>query len=250
MLTPGIDSQARPGYGFATTHWSVVLSARQHDSPNADAALEKLCRAYWRPLYAYIRRNGYDATDAEDLTQEFFARFLARDYLQQLHHRNGKFRSFLLTFLKHFLSEQRRRDGARKRGGGCVIISFNGPPEDGYLPEPADELTPDEVFERRWAQELLQNASDRLREEYTARGQAALFEALQTYQPQESGGRSYAKIGQTLGLTEAAVKSAAQRLRQRHGELLREEIAHTVSRPGEIDEELRHLRALLTRQRS
>lgn len=247
MLYPGTDLESRQAHGFATTHWSVVLSASQRDSSEALAALEKLCRAYWRPLYAYIRRDGHDPTEAQDLTQEFFARFLARDYLQRLHHQNGKFRSFLLTFLKHFLAEQRQRNRAQKRGGGCVFISFDAPPEDGCFLEPADELTPDEVYERRWAHDILQRALDRLREEYTARGQVALFEALQNYQPREPGGRSYAQLGGDLGMTEAAVKSAVQRMRQRHGELLHEEIAQTVTRPEEIDEELRHFRILLGR---
>jgi len=236
---------------FATTHWSVVLAAKQSDSAQTAAALEKLCRAYWRPLYAYIRREGHDLTEAQDLTQEFFARLLARDYLQHLHHQNGKFRSFLLAYLKNFLSEQRRRAAAQKRGGGCVFVSLNEPAgEEGYLLEPVDELTPDQVFERRWAQTVLQTALDRLRDEYTARDQAALFERLQDYQPREPGGRSYAQLGNELGMTEAAVKSAVQRMRQRHRELLREEIAQTVARPEEIEEELRHFRALLGRARS
>ena len=234
-----------PGW-FATTHWSVVLAAKQDDSSEATIALEKLCRAYWRPLYAYIRRNGHDATEAQDLTQEFFARLLARDYLQHLDHQKGKFRSFLLAYLKNFLSEQRRKAGAQKRGGGCVLVSLNEPVgEAGYLLEPVDELTPDQVFERRWAQTVLQAALNRLREEYSARGQAGLFELLQDYQPREPGGRSYAQLGAELGMTEAAVKSAVQRMRQRHRELLREEIAQTVTRPEEIEEELRYFRTLL-----
>ena len=236
---------------FATTHWSVVLAAKQGDASEAAAALEKLCRTYWPPLYAYIRRDGHDATEAQDLTQEFFARLLARDYLQHLHHQEGKFRSFLLAYLKNFLSEQRRKAGAQKRGGGCVFVSLNEPiGEEGYLLEPVDELTPDQVFERRWAQAVLQTALDRLREEYAARGQAALFERLQDYQPREPGGRSYAQLGDELGMTEAAVKSAVQRMRQRHRELLREEIAQTVTRPEEIEEELRHFRAVLGRERA
>jgi RNA polymerase sigma-70 factor (ECF subfamily) len=233
---------------FATTHWSVVLAAKQGGSSEAAVALEKLCRTYWPPLYAYIRRDGQDATEAQDLTQEFFARLLARDYLQQLRHQEGKFRSFLLAYLKNFLSEQRRKAGAQKRGGGCELISLDGPAgEEGYLREPVDELTPDQVFERRWAQAILQTALDRLRQEYTARGQAALFERLQDYQPREPGGRTYAQLGDELALTEAAAKSAVQRMRQRHRELLREEIAQTVSRPEEIEDELRHFRALLGR---
>jgi RNA polymerase sigma factor (sigma-70 family) len=239
-------AEPTPNQWFATTHWSVVLAAKQDASSKANAALEKLCRTYWPPLYAYIRRDGHDATEAQDLTQEFFARLLAKDYLKQLQHQQGKFRSFLLSYLKNFLSEQRRRAGAQKRGGECVFISLNEPAgEDGYLLEPVDEMTPDQVFERRWAQAVLQKALDRLREEYAARGQTVLFELLQNYQPREPGGRSYAQMGADLGMTESAVKSAVQRMRQRHRELLREEIAQTVTRPEEIEEELRHFRALL-----
>jgi len=235
---------------FATTHWSVVLTARGDDSQSAQA-MERLCRTYWPPLYAYIRRDGYDAAEAQDLTQDFFARFLARDYLQQLRHQEGKFRSFLLAYLKNFLSEQRRRAGAQKRGGGCVFVSLNEPAgEEGYLREPVDELTPDQVFERRWAQTVLQTALNRLRMEYVARGQTALFERLQDYQPREPGGQSYAQLGREFAMSEAAVKSAVQRMRQRHRELLREEIAQTVSRPEEIEEELRYFRTLLSRERA
>jgi RNA polymerase sigma factor (sigma-70 family) len=250
MSSPALDPPAGGAQWFATTHWSIVLAAKQSDSSQAAAALEKLCQAYWRPLYAYIRRDGHDATEAQDLTQDFFARLLARDYLQHLRHQEGKFRSFLLAYLKNFLSEQRRKNGAQKRGGDRVFVSLDEPAgEDGYLLEPVDELTPDQVFERRWAQAVLQKALDRLREEYTVRGQTALFETLQDYQPREPGGRSYAQLGDEFAMTEAAVKSAVQRMRQRHRELLREEVAHTVTRPEEIEEELRHFRTLLARER-
>lgn len=244
-LPPGVSSGPR---WFATTHWSVVLAARQGETSESTAALEELCRAYWRPLYAYILREGYDPATAQDLTQDFFARLLAKDYLQHIHHQQGKFRSFLLTCLKHFLSEQRRRDRAQKRGGGCVFLSLSHSRAEGdcFL-EPADELTPDQIFERRWAQTVMQTSLDRLREEYAERGQTALLERLQDYQPRQPGGPSYADLGRELGMSEAALKSAVQRMRQRHRQLLREEIAQTVSRPEEIQEELRHFRALLGR---
>jgi RNA polymerase sigma-70 factor (ECF subfamily) len=246
MSSPALDPASGRAQWFATTHWSVVLTAKQGEAAEAAAALEKLCGTYWPPLYAYIRRDGCDKTEAQDLTQEFFARLLARGYLQQLRHQEGRFRSFLLAYLKNFLSEQRRKAGAQKRGGDCVFVSLDVPAgEAGYLLEPVDELTPDQVFERRWAQAILQTALDRLRQEFTARGQAALFERLQDYQPREAGGRSYAQFGDDLGMTEAAVKSSVQRMRQRHRELLREEIAQTVTRPEEIEEELRHFRAVL-----
>jgi RNA polymerase sigma-70 factor (ECF subfamily) len=210
--------------------------------------MEKLCRTYWPPLYAYIRRDGHDTTEAQDLTQEFFARLLARDYLKHLDQLKGKFRSFLLAYLKNFLAEQRRKAGAQKRGGGQVLISLDATAEeDGYLHEPVDELTPDQVFERRWAQTVFQTALDRLHEEYRARNQSALFERLQDYQPHEPGGKSYAQLGEEFAMTEAAIKSAVQRMRQRHREVLREEVAHTVMRREEIEEELRYFRSVLGR---
>ena len=173
---------------FATTHWSVVLAAKDGKASEAALALEKLCRTYWPPLYAYIRRDGCNQTEAQDLTQEFFARLLARDYLQQLRHQEGKFRSFLLAYLKNFLSEQRRRAGAQKRGGDCVFVSLDVPAgEDGYLLEPVEELTPDQVFERRWAQTILQTALERLHEEFAGRGQSVLFELLQDYPAPRAG---------------------------------------------------------------
>jgi RNA polymerase sigma-70 factor (ECF subfamily) len=250
MFSPASDVASGSGPWFATTHWSVVRSAQRGDAAEATAALERLCRTYWAPLYAYIRRDGCGHPEAQDLTQEFFARLLARDYLQRVHHQKGKFRSFLLAYLKNFLAEHRRRAGAQKRGGGQALVSLDTPAgETGYLFEPVDELTPDQVFERRWAQAVMQTALHRLREEYTARGQAAVFEVLQDYQPRDPGGQSYAQLGEDLGMTEAAVKSAVQRMRQRHRELLREAIAQTVTRPEEIEEELRHFRALLGRVR-
>lgn len=208
--------------------------------------MEKLCCVYWPPVFAFVRRQGHDHAAAQDITQEFFARLLERNYLDRLVDRRGKFRSFLLTFLKHFLSEQRRRAGAQKRGGGQFFVPLATSQESGYMAEPVDHLTPDMVFERRWAQAVLQAALTRLREEYASRGQSALFKLLEDQPPGESSGRSYAQLGAELGMTESAIKSAVHRLRQRHRELLREEIAHTVVRPEEIEDELRHFRALLS----
>jgi len=250
MSHPASERVPAAAQWFSTTHWSVVLAARQSGAAGTADALEKLCRTYWPPLYAYIRREGHDATEAQDLTQDFFARLLTKEYLRRLQQEAGKFRSFLLAYLKNFLSEQRRKAGAQKRGGGRVFVSLDDPAgEDGYRLEPVDDLTPDQVFERRWAQTVLQTALNRLGVEYAARGQAALFELLQDYQPRESGGKSYAQLGHDLGMTEAAVKSSVQRMRCRHRELLREEVAHTVTHPDEIDEELRHFRAVLRRER-
>ncbi len=247
MLTLAFD--APPGaQWFATTHWSVVLAARDGDSPGGSKALNDLCRAYWPPLYAYIRREGHAIAEAQDLTQEFFARLLERDYLARLDQQRGKFRSFLLAYVKHFLSEQRDKARAQKRGGGQTLLSLDAAEgEEGYVSEPVDELTPDQIFERRWVQTLLQRAVDRLAAEYAKVGKAAVFEALKDFQPRQTGSQTYAQIGADLGTTEAAVKSAMQRMRQRHREILREEISQTVTSPGEVEEEIRHMREVLNR---
>ena len=243
----GAEDRLAPQW-FATTHWSVVLAAQDGDSPAASEALNDLCRAYWPPLYAYIRRQGHDVTEAQDLTQEFFARLLERDYLARLDRQRGKFRSFLLAFVKHFLSEQREKAGAQKRGGGQTLLSLDaGEGEEGYLSEPVDELTPEQIFERRWVQTLLQRAFDRLTAEYVRANQAALFAALKDFQPRQSGSLTYAQLGAHLGTTEAAVKSAMQRMRERHREILREVIAQTVSSAKEVEEEIRHMREVLNR---
>jgi RNA polymerase sigma-70 factor (ECF subfamily) len=224
-----------------------VLAAKNGQSPRAGEAFEQLCRVYWPPLYAFIRREGYEEAEAKDLTQEFFLRLIERDYLQRLRHRQGKFRSFLLTFLKHFLQEEREKANAQKRGGGKLIASLDQLAEHGsYLAEPVDHLTPDQVFERRWAQNVFQVALNRLRDEYVASGRGAFFELLKDFQPRTPGAPSYIEIGERFGMTEAAVKSAVQRMRTRHREILREEIAHTVASPEEINEEIRHLREVLS----
>ena len=231
---------------FVTTHWTTVLKARDGLSPDAAEALERLCHTYWPPLYAFVRREGHAPAEAQDLTQAFFARLLERNYLSHLRHQRGKFRSFLLTFLKHFLAEQRGRERAQKRGGGQNFVSLDQlTEEERHWLEPPDQNTPDQLYERRWAETVLRQALNRLQQEYEQAGQATLFELLKDFQPREPGGWSQAEIGRQLGISEVAVKSAAQRLRRRHREVLREEIAHTVTRPEEIDEELRHLREVL-----
>jgi len=221
--------------------------ARNSGSPRAEDAMEKLCRAYWPPLYAYIRREGHGATEAQDLTQEFFARLLAKDYLQHLRHQDGKFRSFLLTFLKHFLSDERDKAGALKRGGGMTFVSLDETSvEDRCLDALSNGLSPEQIFERRWAQTVMERALNRLRQEYEADGKAALFEELKDIQPGEHGESSHAEIGARLGMARGTIASAVHRLRKRHRELVREEIAQTVARPEEIDEEIRNLLAVLT----
>jgi RNA polymerase sigma-70 factor (ECF subfamily) len=233
---------------FATTHWRVVLAAGEGAAPGSAAALEKLCRAYWYPLYAYVRREGYSPHDAQDLTQEFFAWLLESKHLRVANPERGKFRSFLLVRLKHFLSDQRKKARAQKRGGGQVVVSLDAElAEERYLLEPATELTPEAIFDQRWALTVMEQTVSRLREEYVAAGQTELFEELKHFQPLEGAGPSYAEVAARLGLSQSAVKSAIYRLRQRHRDLLREEIAHTVSTAAEVDEEIRYLIAVMAR---
>jgi len=241
-----VQSRESKGEWFASTHWSVVLAAKNGESAHASEALEKLCRTYWPPLYAFLRREGHDENEAKDLTQEFFLKLIERDYLQHLKHQRGRFRSFMLTLLKNFVLEQRGKNAAQKRGGGKVFLPLDPVGEAGaFLNEAVDNLSPDHVFERRWAQTVFQVALNRLQNEYTESGRGEFFDLLKDFQPREPGALSYAEIGKRFGMTEAAVKSAVQRMRQRHREILREEIAHTVTSPGEIDEEIRHLREVL-----
>lgn len=238
-----------PGGGpaqFATTHWSVVLSAGAPDFAGQAEALEKLCRTYWYPLYAYVRRRGHGPEDAQDLTQEFFARLLKKNYPAQADRAKGKFRSFLLLTLNHFLADEFDRANSRKRGGGQVFVSLDQTAAEGrYCREPADDLSPEKLFERRWAQSILENAVKRLREEYAAENQTQACAVLQAFEPGEQATLSYEEAAARLGISESALKSKVHRLRRRHRELVREEIAQTVCTPAEIDEELRHLLAAL-----
>jgi RNA polymerase sigma-70 factor (ECF subfamily) len=230
------------GRSFPTTHWSVVLSAGEGSLPNAQTALERLCRAYWYPLYAYVRRQGHSVEEAQDLTQEFFARLLQKDYLRHPDPARGRFRTFLLTALKRFLINDWEKSHAAKRGEGQPSISWDQhDTENRFLAEPADPSTPEKAFEKRWAVTLLEQVLQRLREEFTASGNADRFERLKLLLWGEKGSPAYAGVAVELGLTETALKVAVHRLRRRYRELLRAEVAHTVERPEEVDEELRYL---------
>jgi RNA polymerase sigma factor (sigma-70 family) len=239
------ESLPRRADRFATTHWSMVLSAGCGRSPQAGQALATLCENYWFPLYAFVRRAGHTAEDAEDLTQEFFARLLAPDFLTKADRRKGKFRSYLLAALKHFLADEWDRAHAQKRGGGKAVISFDGlDAETRYRLEPASDLTPERMFEKQWALSLLERVLSRLEAEMAAVGKSELFEALKETL---TGGRSitYAAIGAALGMSEGAVKVAAHRMRRRYRALLQEEIAQTVAAADDIGDEIRYLSSCL-----
>ncbi|HEY5991545.1 MAG TPA: sigma-70 family RNA polymerase sigma factor [Candidatus Udaeobacter sp.] len=240
------DSTAQNGaVAFTTTHWSVVLEA-QGDSPAAQEALEKLCRTYWRPIYGFLRRQGIGQEEAEDLTQGFFALLLERRDLSAVRKEKGRLRSYLLASVKNFLADERRRATAIKRGKGERLIPLELLRADEWTDmEPADPLTAERIYERRWAATLLDQALNLLKDEYAATANAALFDSLTQLLPDEPGAPSRADIAVQFGMTENALTQAFHRFRQRYQKLLRQEIAHTVATPGDVDDELRHLIAVL-----
>jgi RNA polymerase sigma-70 factor (ECF subfamily) len=236
---------------FASTHWSLVVAAGQRDRPESEAALANLCRLYWYPLFAYARRHLANREDAQDLTQEFFARLLERDYLRQADPQRGRFRSFLLTAFKHFLAHERERANAQKRGGGRKALPLDFQfGERRYQREPSHQATAEALYERGWALTLLEQALARLREEQTGTGKGRLFECLKGTLTGAAPPRPYAELAAELGMSAEAVKVAAHRLRRRYGELLRAEIAQTVTTAEEIDDELRDLFAALSAKKS
>lgn len=224
----------------------MILTAGQNDTTRAHAALENLCRTYWHPLYAYVRRCGRSPEDAQDLTQEFFARLLERRWIERADQQKGKFRSFLLTAMNHFLADEWDKSRAQKRGGGVPVLPLQlDTAETRYGYEPANQTTPEQDYERRWALALLEEVLHRLAAEYRQEGRAELFTKLHPCLVGERDTQPYASLATTLGVSEGTVKSAVHRLRQRYRQLLREEIAHTVAGPGEVDAELHHLFAAL-----
>jgi len=230
---------------FTTTHWSVVLEA-QGESPAAQEALERLCRMYWRPIYSFVRRQGVAPEEAEDLTQGFFAQLLERGSLGAVRKEKGRLRSYLLGALKYFLADERRRSMAIKRGKGQRLIPLEEIRADERIEmEPADPVTAEMIYERRWALTVLEQVLDRLKNEYRTAGNAALFDSLKQLLPDEPGSPSQAEIAAHLGMAENALRQAFYRFRQRYQSLLREEIAHTVATPGDIEDELRHLIAVV-----
>ena len=238
-------SEQHAGVAFTTTHWSVVLEA-QGESPAAHEALEKLCRTYWRPIFAFLRRQGIPPEEAEDVTQGFFAELLERRSLRGVRKEKGRLRSFLLGGLKYFLANEQRRAMAVKRGNGQRPIPLEEFRVDhGIELEPADLMTAEMIYERRWALTVLERVLSRLKDEYHAAGNDALFDSIKELLPDEPGAPSQAEFAARLGMTENAVRQAFYRFRQRYQLLLREEIANTVATPGDIEDELRHLIAVL-----
>jgi RNA polymerase sigma-70 factor (ECF subfamily) len=236
------------GGQFPATHWSVVVLAGQESSTPAADALEKLCRAYWYPLYVFVRRRGYDAHTAQDLTQSFFARLLEKHYLNAVDRTKGKFRSFLLASMEHFLANAWRDAHAQKRGGNASFISIDDDSAEGpYLQLPASELSPEKLFEQQWALALLDQVLARLRAEFATAGKAAQFDALKGFLTGRKQEVAYAELAGKLNSTEAALKMAVSRLRHRYGEVLREEIGNTVTTSDEVEEELKALFTALSR---
>lgn len=227
---------------FATTHWTVVLTAGQRHTPESDAALEQLCQTYWFPLYAYVRRRGHTKADAEDLTQAFFARLLEKNFLTNLDSERGKFRAFLLAALKHFLANEWDKEQAQKRGGGAAHLSLDWQTADTKFQVAAqNEPSPDKAFDREWALALLARVIQRLQKESEADGKGKLFEQLKMFLMAGKSESAQAEVAKSLGMEEGAVRVAIHRLRKRYRALLRDEIANTLSDTALVDEEMRAL---------
>jgi DNA-directed RNA polymerase specialized sigma24 family protein len=242
--SPPIDSANAACAEFQTTHWSVVLAAGDGASARANDALEILCRTYWYPLYAFARRSGHDADEAQDLTQSFFARFLERKDFARARREKGRLRSFLLVSLKHFLINEAERSRTQKRGGACSFVPLDTCGEERFALEPTHEFSAEKSYERRWALTLLDQVFHQLQKEYLAAGNAPLFEALKVFLT-GADSPSQAALAAQLGMNENALKQALFRMRQRYRTLLRGEIANTVATPAEVEDELRYLIAIL-----
>ena len=232
-------------WDFTTTSWSQVFAARDGSPTESGQALEALCQAYWYPLYAFVRLQGYDPDASRDLTQAYFTEFLEKDYLEVVDPSLGRFRAFLKVSVKHFLSKERRKEHTLKRGGRAQVFSLDAALAEGhYRVEPVDHLTPDEIFERRWALTVLERVLGKLRQEFSQTGKSgkeAEFQQLKAFLTGEEPRTSYREVAAELGTSEGAVKASVRRLRGRFGKLLREEIVETVANPDEVDDEVRHL---------
>lgn len=240
-------TEERPEPLFVTTHWSVVLAAGHSDTTRAHDALAELCQTYWYPLYAYARRRGSAPHDAQDLTQEFFARLLEGHWVAQADRQRGRFRSFLLSAMKHFLANEWNKAQTQKRGGGQRILSLDDDSaERRYRLEPVEKRTPESLFEQSWALTLLEGVLARLEEEYRRAGKQAWMEAMRPSLATDRGALDYTELAATLGMTEPAARMAVHRLRQRYRQLIRAEVASTVASPEEVEAEMRHLFQALT----
>lgn len=236
-----------PAQVFPSTHWSVVLTAHADNPARARDALESLCAVYWYPLYAFLRRLGHQPADAEDLVQGFIAHLLDHQFFEVADPTKGRFRSYLLASLNHFLADAADWVGRQKRGDGRPLLSLEaGLAERRYKQEPTDSSNPEQLYERRWALTLLDTVLQRLETEAAESGRANLFRQIKGVLLGDRSGVRYAELAPQLGLSEAALTMTVHRLRRRYRELVREEIAHTVSRPVEIDEEMRHLFQVLS----
>jgi RNA polymerase sigma-70 factor (ECF subfamily) len=232
---------------FYTTHWSLVLTAQDRYSPASAEAMERLCRTYWYPLYAYVRRQGHASHDAQDLTQEFFSRLLEKGYLDAAAAEKGRFRTFLLVTLQRFLANEWDRARALKRGGGCIHVPLNAAEaESRYRTEPVDSMTPERIFERRWAVTVLEQTLVRLRTEYERLQRLPEFERLKEFLTAERGTIPYGEVADALGTSTGTARAAVHRLRKRFRELFREQIAQTVSNADDLEDELRYVVAALS----
>src|SRR5215472_12368230 len=241
------ETQEGPARGFHTTHWSVVLAAGEEGSEQAAAALARLCQTYWFPVYAFIRKRGHSPEQAQDLTQDFFAGFLEKNYVAKAARERGRFRVFMMSSVQNFLYNQHDRAQAQKRGGGLALLSLDyQDAEQRYQVEPVEESDPATIFEQQWAASLLETILNRMREEFSAEGRAGLFDDLQAHLWADADSIPYSLLAQKSGLTESNLKTIAHRLKQRCRALLREEIAHTVAKPGDVDDELRHLMRIVS----
>jgi RNA polymerase sigma factor (sigma-70 family) len=240
MSKPTRDGRNR----FGTTRWSLVFAAGGRTGPRSDAALATLCESYWHPVYDYLRRTGHNMDDAQDLTQAFFARLLEKHWLDAATPERGRFRSFLLASVKHFVANERDRERALKRGGSSTPVSLETA-EHRYRLEPPDNSTPETIYDRQWALTVFDRVAARLRRELAKAGKSPLFDELESYVMNDDETLRYREMAARLGMSEGAVKVTVHRLRRRFRDLLREEVAESVTTPREIDDEVRHLKAAL-----
>ena len=230
---------------FATTQWQLVLDCCEADSPVAEAALAELCKIYWRPIYFYIRRRGYGVEDAEDLTQDFFAHILAKQWLDRADPKRGKFRAFLLTSLKRFLIDANERTKTQKRGGSVVFIPFHeATAEPLDIAVEGNQPGPEATFDAHWAASVVREALRRLAERYESEGKESIFRVLKPFLAGEAG-MSMNQLASSLGLTASAVKKLRYRMRQRYGELLRDEVSKTLTDPNDVDAEISYLCSII-----